>query len=316
MTAALRRARSFVVACDTSVEPRQWETSVKPPIFDYLLAHSVDEAVHGLAENPGAMILAGGQSLIPAMNFRLATPAMLIDINRIAGLSRIEIAEGWIHVGATVRHRDLELDEAVSRANPLIRQALGYVAHIPIRNRGTTVGSLCHADAAAEMPMLLLLTGGTVTARGPAGERVIAAADFFEFHMTTSRQPDELIVRASFPVLPKGAGYGFAEFARRKGDYAIAAVGAILELGADGAVRNARLAACGVASRPVRLDAAEAELIGKRPDDGAIAAAAEAATAQVTAPDDANGTNAYRRHLLASLTRRVLADAVAKARKA
>ena len=289
---------------------------MKPPLFDYHVAHSAEEAIRGLAENPGAMIFAGGQSLIPAMNFRLATPAALIDINGIAEFGRIDVSDGWIHVGATVRHRDLELDEAVFRVNPLIRQALGYVAHIPIRNRGTTVGSLCHADAAAEMPMLLLLTGGTVTARGSEGERVIPADDFFQFHMTTSRQPDEMIVRASFPVLPKGAGYGFAEFARRKGDYAIAAVGAIVELGRDGTVASARLAACGIASRPVRLEEAEAELIGSRPDEAAVAAAAEATKAQVTAPDDANGTNAYRRHLLAALTRRVVTEAAAKAGKA
>lgn len=298
------------------VEPCQWEKSVKPPIFDYHVAHSVEEAVASLGANPGAMILAGGQSLIPAMNFRLATPAALVDINRIEELSRIEVADGWIHVGATVRHRDLELDEAVHRANPLIRKALAHVAHIPIRNRGTTVGSLCHADAAAEMPMTLLLTGGNVTARGPSGERVIPADGFFQFHMTTAREPDEMIVRASFPALPKGAGYGFAEFARRKGDYAIAAVGAIVELGSDGRVGSARLAACGIASRPVRLTEAEGELVGSRLDESAIAAACAATRGQVTAPDDSNGTNAYRRHLLASLTRRVLADAAATAGKA
>src|SRR5690606_31578966 len=137
---------------------------------------------------------------------------------------------------------------------------LHYVAHVPIRNRGTTVGSLCHADAAAEMPMILLLSEGWVTAAGPGGQRQIPAAEFFEFHMTTSRQADEMIVSATFPALPSGAGYAFAEFARRKGDYAVAAVGAILECDADGKVTTARLAACGIASRPVRLSEAEAKL--------------------------------------------------------
>lgn len=289
---------------------------MKPPIFDYLVAHSTEEAVRGLGQHPGAMILAGGQSLIPAMNFRLATPTALIDINRIAELGAIEIDEGWINVGATVRHRDLEQNDDVHRANPLIRESLGHVAHVPIRNRGTTVGSLCHADAAAEMPLLLLLTGGTVTALGPSGERVIAADDFFQFHMTTSKAPEEMIVRASFPVLPEGAGYGFAEFARRRGDYAIAAVGTIIELDPEGAVVSARLAACGIASRPVRLAAAEAELVGARLDENVMAAAARATEDEVTAPDDANATTAYRKHLLASLTRRVLADAAVKAGKA
>lgn len=289
---------------------------MKPPPFDYLVARTTEEAVQGLARHPGAMILAGGQSLIPAMNFRLATPTTLIDINRIAELRKLSVADGVITVGAAVRHRDVEEDEAVFRANPLIREALHHVAHVPIRNRGTTVGSLCHADAAAEMPMLLLLTGGSVTASGPSGERVIPADDFFQFHMTTSRQPEEMVVSAAFPALPDGAGWAFAEFARRKGDYAIAAVGAILTLGANGAVETARLAACGIASRPVRLTGSENAIVGNRLGEAELKAAGEAAEAEVTAPDDANATTAYRRHLLTSLLRRVLAEAEAKARKA
>ena len=267
-----------------------------------------------LSEHPGAMILAGGQSLIPAMNFRLASPAALIDINRISELRNIDIVDGNVRVGAAVRHRDLEQSEAAFKANPLIRTALHHVAHVPIRNRGTTVGSLCHADAAAEMPMLLVLTGGWVTAAGSAGERTIPAEDFFQFHMTTSREPDEVIVSATFPGLPTGAGYAFAEFARRKGDYAIAAVGAIVELAADGRVTSARLAACGVASRPLRLDGAEAAIAGGALSDADIAAAGEAAKEAVTAPNDQNATTAYRQHLLAALTRRVISEAAAKAR--
>jgi carbon-monoxide dehydrogenase medium subunit len=284
-------------------------------LFDYVVARSADEAVRHLGERPGAMILAGGQSLIPAMNFRLAAPSALIDINRVPGLGKIDVADGRITVGATVRHRDLEKDETAFRANPLLRAALAHVAHVPIRNRGTTVGSLCHADAAAEMPMLLLLTGGWVTALGAAGERAIPADSFFQFHMTTSRQPDELIVNAVFPALPAGAGWGFAEFARRKGDYAIAAVGAIVEFGGDGKVAKARLAACGIASRPVRLAAAEAAVLGGRLVSADRKAAGEAAREEVTAPDDANATAAYRKHLLATLTERVLADAASTARR-
>ena len=288
---------------------------VKPPLFDYLVARSSEEAVRLLSENPGAMILAGGQSLIPAMNFRLASPPALIDINRIADLKTIDIVDGNVRVGAAVRHRDLEQSEAAFKANPLLRAALRHVAHVPIRNRGTTVGSLCHADAAAEMPMILLLADGWVTAAGASGRRDITADQFFEFHMTTSREPDEMIVSATFPALPSGAGYAFAEFARRKGDYAIAAVGAILEYGADGAVTAARLAACGIASRPVRLAEVEAALVGKKLADDTIQAAGELAKDAVTAADDTNATTAYRRHLLAALTRRVIRDAAKQTRE-
>lgn len=288
---------------------------MKPPVFDYLVAHSTGEAVRYLAEYPGGMILAGGQSLIPAMNFRLAAPAALIDINRIAELRKIEVADGLIHVGAGVRHRDLEESDEAYRANPLIRQAMHYVAHVPIRNRGTTVGSLCHADAAAEMPMVLLLTGGWVTAEGANGRRTIPADEFFQFHMTTTREPDEMIVGATFPALPEGAGHAFAEFARRKGDYAIAAVGAILQLDGEGTVTDARLAACGIASRPVRLIEVEETVIGSRLTDPQLKSAGEAATLQVTTQDEPNITAAYRRHLLAALTRRVLVEAAGKAQR-
>lgn len=285
---------------------------MKPPLFDYLVAGSSEEAVRLLSEHPGAMILAGGQSLIPAMNFRLASPSALIDINRIAALRSIDIVDGNVRVGAAVRHRDLEQSAPAFKANPLLRAALHYVAHVPIRNRGTTVGSLCHADAAAEMPMILLLSDGWVTAEGPSGRRDIPADEFFEFHMTTSRGADEMIVSATFQGLPAGAGYAFAEFARRKGDYAIAAVGAMLQRGKDGRVASARIAACGIASRPLRLAEVEAALVGKALTDDDIRSAGEIAKDAVTAPDDANATTAYRQHLLASLTRRVIAEAAQK----
>ncbi|MBL8576368.1 MAG: xanthine dehydrogenase family protein subunit M [Mesorhizobium sp.] len=288
---------------------------MKPPLFDYLVARSSDEAIRLLSDNPGAMILAGGQSLIPAMNFRLASPSALIDISRIAALKSIDIVDGNVRVGAAVKHRDLEQSDAAFAVNPLMRTALHYVAHVPIRNRGTTVGSLCHADAAAEMPMILLLSDGWVMAEGPNGQRKIPAAEFFEFHMTTTREADEMIVSATFPALPSGAGYAFAEFARRKGDYAVAAVGAILECDLDGRVAAARLAACGIASRPIRLFDVEASLVGANLSDAEIDAAGELAKEAVTAPDDANATTAYRQHLLASLTRRVIREASEKVRK-
>ncbi|RDD62202.1 FAD binding domain-containing protein [Ferruginivarius sediminum] len=289
---------------------------MKPPLFDYCSAQSVQDALQKLHETPGALILAGGQSLIPAMNFRLVSPSTLIDINRIPEFRKVEVTSDGIVVGATIRHRDLELDAAVHAANPLLRLALAHVAHVPIRNRGTTVGSLCHADAAAEMPMILLLTGGSVMAQSVSGTRTIPAEEFYKFHMTTAKASDELIVSARFPALPRGAGYGFAEFARRRGDYALAAVGAIVSCDDSGIVTDARLAACGIGSKPVRLTAAENALNGRRADKAAMAEAALATADAVTAPDDTQVTQAYRRHLLAGLTRQVLAQAVSARKEA
>lgn len=283
---------------------------MKPAVFEYCAPRSLDDVIGVLAEASGAMVLAGGQSLVPAMNMRLANPARLVDIQHVEGLKGIDVQAGRIIVRAMTRHRELELNEAVHKANPLIRAAMAHVAHVPIRNRGTTVGSICHADAAAEMPMVLLAVGGTVTAVGPAGRREISAADFFQFHMTTSRQPDEIIVDARFPVLPEGAGWAFEEFTRRHGDYAIAAVAAIV----DRAGGKASLAACGIGSRPLRLSVAESILVEGDYAEAAIEAAADSAKDEVTAPDDMHATNAYRRDLLAALVRRAVRKAVSRAR--
>lgn len=286
---------------------------MKPALFDYHAPASVDEAIALLARVDGAMILAGGQSLIPAMNMRLASPAALIDIQRIPGLAAISVANGMISVGAMVRHRQLELDPEVHKANPLIREAMAHVAHVPIRNRGTVVGSLCHADAAAEMPMLLLLLGGSVVARSPSGMRTIPASDFFAFHMTTTRNPDEMIVEARFPVLPPGMGYAFEEFTRRHGDYAIAAVGATLAKARDGGIADVALAACGISSRPVRLSAAEAVLKGRPLAKETLAEVAREAAEAVTAEDDIHATAAYRKHLVGVLVKRAVQKAAQRA---
>src|SRR5262245_35073374 len=286
---------------------------MKPTLFEYDAPKTVGEAVALLAGDPGAMVLAGGQSLVPAMNLRLANPTRLVDIQHVAGLSGIAVDNDKIVVKAMARHRELELSDAAYRAHPIIREAMAHVAHIPIRNRGTVVGSLCHADAAAEMPMVLVLTGGSVVAEGPAGRRTISADDFFQFHMTTSRQPGELIVEAHFPALPNGAGAAFGEFTRRHGDYAIAAVGAIVTKAADGRATRVALAACGIAARPIRLGAAEAVLTGSRLGPQDLAAAGEAAEDAVTAPDDMHATTSYRRRVIATLVRRMVEKAAQRA---
>lgn len=286
---------------------------MKPALFDYHAPSTVDEALALLSSADGAMILAGGQSLIPAMNMRLVNPVALIDIQRIPGLAGIKVENREIRVGAMVRHRSLELDAAAHRANPLIREAMAHVAHVPIRHRGTVVGSLCHADAAAEMPMLLVLTGGSVVARSLAGERIIPAAEYFTFHMTTSRQQDEMIVEARFPALPQGAGHAFAEFTRRHGDYAIAAVGAILTKAGDGSIKDISLAACGISSTPVRLAASEAALRGRPLASETLEKASRAAAEAVTADDDLHATAAYRKHLLGVLVKRAVQKAAQRA---
>ena len=288
---------------------------MKPALFEYSAPKTVEEAVALLAGDPAAVVLAGGQSLVPAMNLRLASPSHLVDIQHIPGLRGISVEDGRIVVRAMTRHRELEQSDAAFAANPIIREAMAHVAHVPIRNRGTVVGSLCHADAAAEMPMVLVLTGGSVVAEGPNGRRTIAAEDFFQFHMTTTREPGEVIVEAHFPVLPEGAGAAFDEFTRRHGDYAIAAVGAIVGLGADGLARDVAIAACGIGSKPLRLREAEAIITGTRVGEADLAAAGEAAKAAVTAPDDMHATTAYRQRVVATLVRRVVARAAQRAGK-
>jgi CO/xanthine dehydrogenase FAD-binding subunit len=287
---------------------------MKPPLFRYEAPTSLKEAVVALASDPDAMVLAGGQSLLPAMNFRLAAPSVLVDIQHVGELKGIAVERDQIVVKAMTRHRELELDERVRKANPLLAEALAHVAHIPIRNRGTVVGSLCHADGAAEMPLMLVLLGGKVVVEGPSGRREIEADSFFRFHLTTSRKHDEIAVEARFPALAAGSGWGFDEMTRRHGDYAIAGVGAVVQIDAGGRAKDIRLAACGVASRPIRLSEAEKLLSGTALSEAELKAAGNAAAEVVTAPDDMHATTAYRRRVLATLVRRVVTKAAARAR--
>jgi carbon-monoxide dehydrogenase medium subunit len=262
------------------------------------------------------VVLAGGQSLLPTLNFRLAQPDAVIDIGHIPALRGGAVENGEIVVRAMARQREVERDAAIFAANPLIRETLGNVAHAVIRNRGTVVGSIAHADAAAELPALLLAIGGTVVARGLKGERRIAADDFFRFHMTTSLEPDELAIAVRIPALPPRTGYAFLEFARRHGDYALAGVCALLTLGSDGRIAAARLAGCGIASRPVRLSGAEAALNGAPPTQETFVAAGCAARDAVTASDDRQASAAFRKHLLETLVVRALMRAHERAREA
>jgi carbon-monoxide dehydrogenase medium subunit len=287
---------------------------MKPPLFRYEAPRTLRDAVAVLASDPDAMVLAGGQSLVPAMNFRVATPSLLVDIQHVEGLKGIAIDRDTIVIKAMTRHRELELNPDVRRLNPLIAETMQHVAHVPIRNRGTVVGSLCHADPSAEMPLLFVLLDGTLVATGPVGTRHIAAADFFQSFLTTSRRQDEIVSEARLPVLPAGAGFAFDEVTRRHGDYALVGVGCVLLLDGDGRAQDVRLAACGISDRPVRLKAAEAALNGSVLAASDLAAAARASVDAVTQTDDMNTSMSYRRRVLSGLIQRLVPLAASRAR--
>ena len=287
---------------------------MKPPLFRYEAPRTLRDAVAVLASDPDAMVLAGGQSLVPAMNFRVAMPSLLVDIQHVEGLKGLAIDGDAIVIKAMTRHRELELNREVRRVNPLIAETMQHVAHVPIRNRGTVVGSLCHADPSAEMPLLFVLLDGTMVATGSAGTRHIAAADFFQSFLTTSRRQDEIVIEARLPVLPDGAGFAFDEVTRRHGDYALVGVGCVLLLDGGGRVQNIRLAACGISDRPVRLKAAEAALNGSLLASSDLAAAARASADAVTQTDDMNTSMSYRRRVLSGLIQRLVPIAASRAR--
>jgi CO/xanthine dehydrogenase FAD-binding subunit len=288
---------------------------MKPPLFRYEAPRTLRDAVAILASDPDAMVLAGGQSLVPAMNFRVAAPSLLVDIQHVEGLKGIAVEGNKIVIKAMTRHRELELDPRVRQYNPLIAETMQHVAHVPIRNRGTVVGSLCHADPSAEMPLLFVLLDGTITASGPDGTREIAAADFFQSFLTTSRCQDEIVIEARLPVLPDGSGFAFDEVTRRHGDYALVGLGCVLSLNDEGRVHDIRLAACGISDRPVRLRAAELVLNGKPVDTSELAMAARASVDVVTVADDMNTSMSYRRRVLGGLIQRLVPIAAARARR-
>ena len=286
---------------------------MKPSIFGYQAPTTLEAAIALLAGDPDAVVLAGGQTLLPAMNFRAANPTLLIDIQHIGALRGIAVSADGIVVKAMVRHREFELDAEVLRVNPLIAEAMQHVAHVPIRNRGTVVGSLCHADPSAEMPLILVLLGGSVIAQGPSGRREIFAEDFYESFLTTGRRADEIIVEARFPVLPPGAGWAFDEVTRRHGDYAVVGVGCTLGLDGEGRVSDVKLAACGITDKPVRLKAAEAILSGSALYGPDLDAAVKASLATVTQPDEMTVSVSYRRRALGTLIRRTVTTAASRA---
>lgn len=287
---------------------------MKPAPFDYVAVGSAAEAVEALARHGAdAKVLAGGQSLLPMLNMRLARPSVVVDINGATGLDRIAEADGMLAIGALVRQRAAER-WAAARV-PLLAEALRAVGHAAIRNRGTVAGSIAHADPASELPALLLCLDGAVMARGTGGERLVPGAELYVAPLVTTLAPDELITEVRFALPPVGAGWGFAEVARRHGDFALIGVAALLWCGADGRVAGARLAFFGAGATPVRGSAGEAVLEGHEPGAARLREAARAAAAALEPDGDLHATAAYRRRAAAVLAERTLGAALDRCRR-
>jgi carbon-monoxide dehydrogenase medium subunit len=279
---------------------------MKLPLVDYEAPKTVSEAVELLAEHQDeASVLAGGQSLIPLLALRLAHPAVLIDINGIAELSGVSATDGWVSIGATTREYVAEESGTIADAVPLLAAALPLIGHEAIRNRGTIGGSLAHADPAAELPAVARALDAEFVVRGPSGERVVPAAEWFEGYLTTSRLPDELLVQVRFPAAARGTGTSFQEVARRHGDFAIVGLAASLTL-SEGTITDARLAFAGMSDVPVRAGDAEDLLAGERPSAELFDEAARRATNDIDPPADLHGSADYRRKVATTLVRRGL----------
>jgi CO/xanthine dehydrogenase FAD-binding subunit len=280
---------------------------VKPRSFDYVAARDLDHVLDVLAQaGADAKILAGGQSLMPMMNFRLVNPAIVLDINRIAGLDRISADADGLTFGALVRHRMTATDPLVAAEFPVLAQAMTHVAHHTIRNRGTFVGSLCHADPAAEMPMLALLLDAGIAIASVRGTRHVAARDFFVGPLFTALEPDEIVTGVTLPRLAPGTGWGFEEFARRPGDFALAAVAVTMSREGERAT-DVRIAMMGVADTPVRLPAAESVL----ESDGfaRLYACIDAVCGALEPNTDLHASRDYRLHLAGVLAGRAITAA-------
>ena len=288
---------------------------MKPAPFEHVAARSADEAVAALGRGgPDAKVLAGGQSLVPMLALRLARPTLLVDINPVRELDYVREDAGAVAIGATARQRAVERWAATRL--PLLAEALRWVGHAPIRNRGTAVGSLVHGDPASELPALLLCLDGVVIASGPRGRREVAARDLYLGPLATSLDAAELAVEARLSLPPAGAGWGFEEVARRHGDFALAGAAALLALDGDGRVSLARLAMFGVGSTPVRGAAAEVALVGHAPDAARVAEAARAGAAALEPDGDIHASADYRRRAAAVLAERVLTAAAGRCRRA
>jgi carbon-monoxide dehydrogenase medium subunit len=285
-----------------------------PSEFQYFSPATVDEAL-GLLQQHGddAKILAGGHSLLPAMKLRLAQPAVLIDVSKIDSLKGIAV-NGNVTIGAGTTYHAIATSEAVRGACGVLAETIGQIGDIQVRNRGTIGGSLAHADPAADLPAVALALGASMTAKGPGGERTIAADDMFVEMLTTALDPSEIITSITFPALGKGEGAAYEKLRHPASRYAIVGVAAYVKLGADGNVADARIAVTGAGTKATRQSAAEAALKGSSGDDAAVAAAGEAAGDDIDYLGDIHASEDYRRAMVKVYTRRAIAKAIAQAR--
>jgi carbon-monoxide dehydrogenase medium subunit len=281
---------------------------LKPAPFDYRRPNSVDEAAALLAEHAGeARILAGGQTLVPMLNFRLATPSMLVDINNIDGLDRIERRQDGLELGALVRWHEIETSQIVRTANPLLSEAVKHIAHYQIRNRGTWAGSSAYADPAAEFPAVAVACGARFGTYSPRGRRTIEAEDFFVGPLTTMLEFDEILTDVLFPAWPSSRRWAFEEFSLRSGDFALAGVAAVLD--GSGPALSCRLTCFGVGEKACRLRKAEAVITAEGVTTTSIARAAVAAQEEVDAQSDIHASADYRRGLVQVLVERTMLKA-------
>jgi CO/xanthine dehydrogenase FAD-binding subunit len=281
---------------------------VKPAPFEYVAPGSIAEVTEILAENgDDAKIIAGGPSLVPAMNFRLVQPTLLVDINRLTDLDYIRQDGSSLRIGALTRQRTIEKNVLVESHSPLLHETMPYIAHWQIRNRGTIGGSLVHADPAAELPVVMVALRARFLLRSTKGDRWVTAQDCFEGLFTTALEPTDLLIEVEIPSLPLKTGCSFVEFARRKGDFALLGVTAVLTLDEDGICQGARLVYLNAGEKPISADEAAAMLIGERPSAELFEAAAEkAASDEINPSGDIHATEAYLRHLGRVLTKRAL----------
>ncbi len=278
---------------------------MKPAPFHFVAPDSLEAALEALQQHGGeAKVLAGGQSLIPAMNFRVMQPAVLVDLNRIKPLQFIRPTdEGGLRIGGMTRHSAVEHAIVVADRAPLLHETMPHIAHPQIRNRGTIGGSLAHADPAAELPVIAVALGARLKLERASGERWVEAQDFFQFLFTTDLQPDEVLTEIEIPPFPDDAGWAFIEFARRKGDYALAGVATWLRLDPEGRIREARLVFLNVGDIPVNATQAAEILQGERPDASLFKTAAKTAAREIEPAGSVHASPDYQRHLA-----RVLAD--------
>jgi carbon-monoxide dehydrogenase medium subunit len=287
---------------------------MKPAPFSYAAPTTLEEAIALLTEHgEAAKLLAGGQSLVPMMNFRLARPEYVIDLNRVVGLDVMTERDGVLVLGAMTRQRSLERSDLVRQHYPLLLEATELIGHTAIRNRGTVGGSIVHADPAAELPAVLLAYGGSVRVQGSQGSRQIPAEELFLTYFTTTLEPDEILTEVHFPRWPPGTGWCFMEESRRHGDFAMVGVAALVTLDAARQCTQVAVTLTGVGGAPCKVEEASALLLGQAIEEAHIAAVAQAAHDGVDPEGDIHASADFRRHLSRVLTRRALARAVERA---